>query len=52
MTETQEMKTKLDRVINELSVLSDDNYWAYTKEYWRGLLDGALVLLKKVQEEL
>jgi len=46
------MMKKLDKLIEDIETLKDDNYWAYTKEYWMGLLDASLQLVKKIRTEL
>lgn len=51
-TEHNDMMKKLDKLIEDIETLKDDNYWAYTKEYWMGLLDASLQLVKKIRTEL
>lgn len=48
----KEIIKKLNTIIQELEELKDDAYWAYTKEYWMGLLDSSLIMLKKIEDEI
>ena len=51
-SEHKEIMKKLNTIIQELEELKDDDYWAYTKEYWMGLLDSSLIMLKKIENEI
>jgi hypothetical protein len=51
-TSTDEMRQKLEEIVKKLDVISADSCWAYTQEYWMGLIDGARLLIKKVRDEL
>lgn len=50
--EEKEILDRIRKARDELKVLSDDDYWWYTKEYWNGLLDSCVLSLDKILEDL
>lgn len=52
LSEHKEMMTKLEKLIDDMENLKADSYWAYTKEYWMGLLEASIILIKKIKEDL
>jgi len=51
-SEHKEIMQKLNGIIKSLEDLQSDDYLAYLKEYWLGLLDSSLIMLKKIKEDL